>query len=295
MEKPNIAAIGEILWDLLPTGPTFGGAPANFAHHAAALGGQVAMISAVGNDSLGSKAIDQLQVAGLNTAHVQVIDGKNTGAVDVEIDGAGNATYSFRHDEAWDHLGWNEQLEKLASEVDAVCFGTLAQRGDVTRETIKTFLEKTPSSALKIFDVNLRPPFDDDALIDASLKLTDVLKLNDEELSRLATTHAIDGDEVTQAKRLAEMFQLRLVAVTRGERGGLLVCGDDVSEMDALPVPIEDTVGAGDSFSAALTLGILHGVDLDEINQYACRIAEFVCSQSGATPELPDTLKSGWL
>ncbi len=294
-DRPKIAAVGEILWDLLPDGAQFGGAPANFAHHAAALGADVSMVSAVGDDSLGHQAIEILKAAGLDVSHVSICRDHPTGAVDVSIDGHGQPTYQFHPDNAWDHLPWSDRLLELAGQVDAVCFGTLGQRSEQSRQTIQQFLRATPESSLRVFDVNLRPPFYDDQQIDQSLKLANVLKLNDEELTQLCEMYDTDGSEIQRAQQLAERFRFRLVAVTRGQRGGLLVYGDEVSEVESQAVEIQDTVGAGDAFTAAVTLGMLQGVELDEINHAACRIAEYVCSQAGATPNVPSELRAALL
>ncbi len=289
---PRVVAVGELLWDLLPQGAQFGGAPGNFAHHAALLGANVSMVSSVGDDDLGRQAIRLLKASGLDVSQVSISKVHPTGAVHVSLDAAGHASYQFNSDDAWDHLQWSDELQKLANHSDAVCFGTLGQRNDESRRTIVKFLESTPDSALRIFDINLRPPYFDDDLIRESLSLANVLKLSDDELDHVCKINGIRGSEVERAGEIAEKHELRLVAVTRGKRGGLLVCGGKISEVESQPVTVQDTVGAGDAFTAAITIGMLKGVDLDSINRSACRIAEYVCTQPGATPAIPLELRA---
>lgn len=292
-QRPIVIALGELLWDLLPSGRQFGGAPGNFAHHAALLGGDVRMVSGVGNDELGYAAIEQLRQSKIDVEHVQISDAFPTGAVDVKLDTDGKASYFFHQNDAWDHVCWSDTLGELAEQCEAVCFGTLGQRHSDSRNMIQTFLKSTRPSTLRIFDINLRPPFFDDEMVRSSIGLTNVLKLNEEELAYLGKLEGITGTEMDLARQLIDRYQLRLLALTRGERGGLLMTDSEVSEVAPQQVTINDTVGAGDSFTAALTVGMLQGLDLDEINDKACRLAEYVCSQAGATPPVPYELRSG--
>ncbi|MGV3484119.1 MAG: carbohydrate kinase family protein [Planctomycetaceae bacterium] len=289
-----VVTLGEILWDMFPTGPRFGGAPANFAHHVASLGVDVAIVSAVGNDELGDAALGKLRESTIHTQHVFVSERFATGRVEVAIDSRGHASYRFNDEEAWDHIPWTPAMEPLASRVDAVCFGTLAQRHDESRQTIRRFLEATPAKALRVLDLNLRSPFYDDDTIQSSLELANILKLNDDELKLVAEKFVGPGDELAQSRKLLDRFDLELVAVTRGSRGGLLVSKEACSEEPAQATTVRDTVGAGDTFTAAVTVGLLKKLPLETINRTACRMAEFVCSQSGATPRLPEELLSLW-
>ncbi len=285
--KPVIVGLGEVLWDVFPDGPRFGGAPANYACHAATLGARACMASAVGRDDLGERALQALRDKQVDTRAVTQCDAP-TGAVHVTLDDEGKATYTFVDNTAWDQLAWSNELEALASQADAVCFGTLGQRDPLSRKTIQRFVGATQTSCLRIFDINLRPPFVDHDAILESLQLANVLKLNDEELPFIAKLLEIDGDDESVMRDLAQRFKLHLVALTRGDQGALLVRSDQTSDHPGVQTTVADTVGAGDSFPAALTLGLLARDDLDAINDHASRVAAYVCSQSGATPALPE-------
>jgi len=287
-KQPLIVGLGEILWDVFPDGPRFGGAPANFACHVAALGGTAEMVSAVGRDELGEKALAELGNRHVGTRGVHRDEQRPTGTVTVSLDADGHASYEFAADTAWDALPWSEDLAQLAERTSAVGFGTLGQRSERSRETIRRFVAATPSTALRIFDVNLRPPFVSDAVILESLALANVLKLNDEELPVLAALCGLSGSDVEVMRELAEKFALGAVALTRGPNGAVLLRDGRVSEQPGIETQVVDTVGAGDAYTAVLALGLLEGRNLDAINRGACQVAAFVCSQSGATPQLPD-------
>ncbi len=287
---PVIVGLGEVLWDIFPNGPRFGGAPANFACSAAGLARgrfEVAMVSAVGIDKLGQLAIAALIEHQVNVATVSQIH-YPTGEVNVKLDEHGHATYEFAANTAWDRLEWSSELEQLAHRTDVVCFGTLGQRSDVSLATIRRFIVDTRPTALRILDINLRPPFVSDAVILDSLKLANILKLNDEELSVLAKLIGLTGSPVDRLRRLADRFAFQVVALTRGAHGAILIRGDEISEHSGVATHVVDTVGAGDAFTAALALGLLDGRDLETINRIACDVAGFVCSQSGATPRIPE-------
>ncbi|MCS7468484.1 carbohydrate kinase [Stieleria sp. ICT_E10.1] len=288
----QVVGIGEILWDVFPDGPRFGGAPANFSCSTSELSrgaAGVLMVSAVGEDELGRKAIESLKRRGVDTSVLQV-NQHATGKVDVQLDDDGKASYHFADDAAWDHLVWNDALGKVAATCDAVCFGTLGQRSETSRRTINQFVQATPESALRILDVNLREPFYDDSVIQQSLALANVLKLNDDELPRLARINGLSGDDVDVMRQLAARHQLRYVALTRGADGAAIVSDSEVSDLPGVPTEIADTVGAGDAFTAAITLGLLAGQDIDIVNRNAIAVASYVCSQPGATMTFPDDL-----
>ena len=285
--QPLIVGLGEILWDLLPSGKQLGGAPANFAYHAQALGGESLVVSAVGKDELGREILGRLDALALNAMHVAVDGCHPTGTVTVALDRAGTPAYTIHEHVAWDFIPQAPQLLALAAETDAVCFGSLAQRSPVSRATIHAFLRATPAAALRIFDINLRQSFYSREVIDASLRLSNVLKLNHEELPRAAQLLAIAGDEMDVLRELSARYGLRLVALTRGARGSILYTQEGVSGHAGFPAEVVDTVGAGDAFAAALALGLLRGHDLERINADANRVAAYVCSQPGATPLLP--------
>ncbi len=286
----TIAAIGEVLWDVFPDGARFGGAPANVASHAAALGADAAMVSCVGNDALGQRAVATLRGRGVNTGCVAVSSEFPTGVVNVELDATGKPHFAIGEPAAWDHLSWSESVQRLAGRCDAVCFGTLGQRNPASRKVIQQFVAATRQTALRICDVNLRPPFVDDEIIRASLDLATVLKLSDEELDRVAAACGYRGTEAEMLAQFLDGRNLQLVAVTRGSQGATLLSRVERSDCAGVPVTVRDTVGAGDSFTAAMLCGLLKGTPLNEINQHACRVASYVCSQSGATPALPSRL-----
>lgn len=288
----TIAAIGEVLWDVFPTGPRFGGAPANFACTFAGLTGDramVSMVSAVGTDELGTQAIAALQNQNVRTNCVAQLE-KPTGTVDIALDESGSATYRFADDTAWDNLSWRVELEQLAAQASAVCFGTLGQRSDLSRVTIQRFVDATTDRCLRVFDVNLRPPFYTEPIIRESLQLANVLKLNDEELPLLAKIYGLSGDEGELLNKLAATCELQVVALTRGPRGAAIFRGGQLSDCSGVSTDVVDTVGAGDAFTATMTLGLLEDKPTDEINRRACEVAAFVCSQAGASPRIPKSL-----
>ncbi|MDG2383288.1 MAG: carbohydrate kinase [Pirellulaceae bacterium] len=285
----QVAAIGEMLWDIFPSGPRFGGAPANFACSLANLSGpqtHVSLISAAGNDPLGREAISSLQLHGVDTERVKVLP-QPTGKVLIELDQDGRATYEFASDTAWDNLPWSEDLLTFAESLDAVYFGTLGQRDNVSRDTILRFLNATQEQTFRIFDLNLRPPFINDGHILASIEAANVLKLNDEELPILAQLCRITGSDRRILEQLADRFQFRAIALTRGAEGAFLLRGSEWDDRPAAITRIVDTVGAGDAYTAALVMGLLRNDPLSIINEKACTVAEFVCTQAGATPHLP--------
>ena len=290
-DKFQITGLGETLWDRFPDGARFGGAPANFACHAQALGAEAHVVSCVGDDELGQQALAFLRSHGVNTSAVPQSEKHATGTVEVQLDADGNARYEFAANVAWDVLSWSDALAHLAALTDVVCYGTLGQRSEVSRKTIQRFLKATGSNCLRVFDVNLRQHFYNETMIRKSLELANILKLNDEELPVLSSSCGLSGSETTVMDKLKRQYNLRLVALTRGENGAMLLSNDGFSECEGVAVDVKDTVGAGDAFTAAMTLGRLLGHDLDDINQHACRVAAFVCSQDGAVPELPGDLR----
>lgn len=288
-----VVGLGETLWDVFPDGPRLGGAPLNYSCSVAELAKsdvQVYIASAVGSDELGKLAIDALAQHGVNTTCMQTNE-RQTGQVLVELDSAGVASYRFAENCAWDHLAWNSSLQKLAETCDAVCFGTLGQRNEISRATIRRFLNETSDDALRILDVNLRSPFFDSEVIRDSLALANVLKLNDDELPLLADLYGFSGSHLEIMQNLAEQFQLCCIALTRGANGAILACANAVSDRPGATVNVVDTVGAGDAFTAAMTLGLLEGQDIDEVNRKAIAAASWVCSQPGATVSFPAGLR----
>ena len=286
-----IAGIGEVLWDVYPDAARFGGAPANFACHAAALGADAWMASAVGVDELGRSALATLETAGVQCETVARDREHDTGQVLVTLDSSGQASYKFADDSAWDHLEWSAALESLAERCDAVCFGTLGQRSEISRATIRRFVRTAPPRALRMFDVNLRQHFYDKDTVHTSLEIASAVKLNDEELPRVAEFCGIHASTPRQMLReLVDRYDLRLAALTCGAEGALLMAGVEESTYPAVPVKVVDTVGAGDAFTAAIVPDFLRGLSLTEINRHANAVASFVCSQPGAVMKLPEHL-----
>ena len=280
-----VVGLGEVLWDVLPAGKHLGGAPANFAYITALMGDDGVVASCVGHDELGGEALAQLKKLGLSTKSVQRDESHATGVVKVEVDENGCARFEIEQPSAWDYLQWTAEWEALARAADAVCFGSLAQRSEQSRATIRHFLEATRKDAIRIFDVNLRAPFYSADVVRESMKLADIVKLNDEEVPKvmelLGLPHA---DEQSSAEQIISRFELKLVCVTRGARGSLLVTGADFHEQPAIAVKVVDTVGAGDAFTAALVHEYLRGAGLATMNRTANQIGSWVASQAGPTP-----------
>jgi len=292
--RPVIVGLGEVLWDVYPDAAHFGGAPANFASHAASLDAESWLVSSVGVDELGVQALDTLRRHGVESSQVTRDAEHPTGRVNVTLDSLGRPSYEFAENTAWDHLAWSDALDSLARRCDAVCFGTLAQRSSQSRATIERFVRTTSSSALRMFDVNLRKQFYDAAVIDQSLRLATALKLNEEELPIVAQLCGVNESDPRDAMRaLMNKYSLRLVALTRGPDGATLIAGAEDSTSPALTTTVVDTVGAGDAFTAAVVIGFLAGRPLAEVNAHANAVASFVCSQPGAVAALPDYLRAG--
>jgi len=284
---PLVTGIGELLWDVLPGGKEMGGAPANFAWHARALGGTGVVVSCVGDDAEGREILERLDYLGLRRDLVGVDPTHPTGRSTVSLDCEGIPSFHVHENVAWDFIPFTPDMERLAGQTDAVNFGTLGQRCPVSRNTTRAFLSLTRRDAIRLFDLNLRPPHFTRGAIEESLSLATVLKLSDGELSVLSRMLDWRGDEPERLRRLAEAFGLDLIALTRGEKGSVLYTNGRLSVHDGFPTRVVDTVGAGDAFAAALVVGMLRGRDIDVINEHANRVAAYVCSKPGATPELP--------
>ena len=290
-QKPIVAGIGEVLFDVLPDGERLGGAPINFAYQVNALGGQGIAVSTVGHDPRGQQAIRELQAYGFNTGTISIDRNHSTGYVLAQVNDTGVPTYFFPDDVAWDHLTLTDEARKVAPTIDCVCFGTLAQRSPTARAAILDFLRIVPASAVKIYDLNLRQNFYNTELIEASMALADILKLNDEELHILASLFGLAGDDQQMLAALADTFSLELAILTRGAKGALLLGKEQRVEHPGHPVALQDTIGAGDAFTAAVALGLLLGHPLRDIAEHASRLAAYVCSRPGAMPPIPDVLK----
>jgi fructokinase len=280
-----VVGLGELLWDLLPSGKQLGGAPANFAYITSLLGDNGIPASSLGDDALGTEAIHRLGELALSTSFVQKDPHHPTGTVRVEVDGAGQPRFEISENVAWDFLDWTPQWQQLAEQADAVCFGSLGQRSEQSRSTIRKFLLALRGNAVKVMDVNLRQNFYTAEVLAQSMKLATIVKLNHEELPRIMRLFELESrGQEDSARRLLSSYNLKLVCITRGNGGSLLWSAEECSEHPGFKVKVADTVGAGDAFTAALVHGYLRGTPLAEINETANRVGAWVASQSGATP-----------
>ncbi len=283
----RILSFGDMLWDLFPEGPRFGGAPGNYACHAARLGGEVYMVSGVGTGERGTAALEVLKAQGVKPDLVQRLEDYPTGIVTVEVDEGGKPTFEIGEDAAWDHWEWNDAIEEKVRSADAVCFGTLGQRGESPRAGIRKALDLAKEKGImRVLDVNLRPPFFDDALIRHSLSLCSVFKLSDDELERVcrACNVPLAGAFEDSLGAILEKYALEVLVMTKGAEGAVLLTADCQYEQPGVKAQVVDTVGAGDSFTAALTLGLLKKDPIPDLLLNACEVAARVCSHSGAVP-----------
>ena len=281
MSSSQVLCVGEVLWDALPAGLFLGGAPFNVACHLRAAGLPTAMVSRVGSDVLGDEARLRLARYGVGTDLVQVDPSLPTGFVRVSVDDAGDAEYEIVEPAAWDAIAPGEALLQHAAEARALVFGSLAQRNAVTRSTIERLLE---TDALKVFDVNLRPPYDDREVVRRSLARADVVKMNDLEMERLADWFDLPRDPRALAAALAEAFDCDTVCITRGSAGAALWRDGHWIEHPGFEVEVRDTVGAGDAFLAVLLAGFLNGAEDRAVLQHANLIGAYVVTQLGAVP-----------
>lgn len=300
MKEPHlILGIGELLWDVLPDGPRLGGAPANFTVMAGRLGNHAAILSRIGRDDLGREAVHLLDPLPADTSFLQIDAAHETGRVTVALK-HGQAEYTIHQPVAWDSMELSDEWIKLAERADALCFGSLAQRSIESRQTIQTLAAQSPSRCVRIFDVNLRPPFYSSEVIQESLELTTVVKMNDVELPLVMALLGMPLEESgTSAnlrggseRLLAEFPTLQMVAITRGGNGSLLVTRDEWHEHPGYPVKVKDTIGAGDAFTAALAHYLLRGAELPVLNEAGNRWGGWVASQSGAMPALTDAIRA---
>jgi len=283
--KKKVVGLGEVLWDHLPQCVCLGGAPANFAYITTLMGDQGIVASRVGEDSPGLEALRRMEELGLNIDHVQTDRQRPTGSVKVEVDGGGLARFEIADPVAWDFLEWTPDWQRLAQETDAVCFGSLAQRSKGSRATVRHFLNATSPSTVKVFDVNLRQSYYSQEVLAESMRLADIVKLNDEELPKIMSLNkAPHKDDLSSARWLVRNYDLKLVCVTRGGRGSMLVRGMDSSQHPGFRVRVADTVGSGDAFTAGLVHEYLHGASLDLMNEVANLVGAWVASEVGAMP-----------
>lgn len=285
-----VVGLGEVLWDMLPGGKVLGGAPANFAYHISQFGFDGRAVSAVGDDPPGDEILATLDDKGLN--HLMARVPFPTGTVQVGLDEAGVPRYEIREGVAWDNIPFGEEVRTLAARTSAVCFGTLAQRDPdaLSRRTVKSFIEAMPAESVRIFDINLRQHFYSKELIHDMMTVADVLKLNDDEAAVLSRMFGIAGDERSVCRRLMEMYGLDVAILTCGSTGSHVFGRGAESYLPTPQVRVADTVGAGDSFTAAFIAAHMRGEPLRKAHELAVETAAWVCTQHGAMPELPPSL-----
>jgi fructokinase len=298
-EPRLVLGLGELLWDMLPEGPRLGGAPANFSVMAARLGNHALLLSRIGRDEPGRRALEALEPMPVDTSFVETDPAHETGRVTVSFR-AGQPEYTIHHPAAWDFMELTDEWLRLAERADALCFGSLAQRSPQSQQTIQTMAAQTSSKCIRVFDVNLRAPFYSGEVIQESLELATVMKMNDEEVPLVLRLLGLPQGEGPQAdllrdgaeRLLSEFPALNMVAITSGGEGSLLVTRHEWDRHPGHPVKVADTVGAGDAFTAALTHYLLRGASLATLNEAGNRWGGWVASQSGAMPELPEARKA---
>lgn len=283
--------MGEALWDVLPEGKKIGGAPANFAYHVSQFGLPTLAISAIGDDPLGKEINENFTSKGLN--HKLDVVPYATGTVQVELDEAGVPQYDIKENVAWDNIPWTSDLKEIARKTRAICFGSLAQRNVVSRETIKKFLDEMPrkEDTLVVFDVNLRQGFYTKEILTESMERCNILKINDEELVTVSRMFGYPGiDLQDKCWILLGKYNLKMLILTCGINGSYVFTPGNVSFQPTPVVEVADTVGAGDSFTAAFIASILKGKSVADAHSCAVRTSAFVCTQKGAMPILPAEL-----
>ena len=287
--KRMIVGLGEALWDVLPEGKKLGGAPANFAYHTGQFGLDTLAVSALGEDRLGDETIAAIEEQGLNYMMPRVP--YPTGTVQVTLDDEGIPAYDIKENVAWDNIPFTDEMKAVAQNCRAVCFGSLAQRNVVSRETIKKFLSTTPDDCMKIFDINLRQNFYTKEVIDDSLHLCNVLKINDEELVVIGRMFGYPGlDMQDKCWLLLGKYNLDILVLTCGVNGSYVFTPGAMSFYETPKVEVADTVGAGDSFTGTFCACILKGKSVADAHRIAVDASAFVCTQKGAMPKLPDTI-----
>lgn len=306
MSHPQlILGIGELLWDMLPTGPQLGGAPANYAVMAARLGDHAAILSRIGRDELGRNVLSTLHPLPADTSHIQIDPEHPTGTVTVKIQD-GQPGYTIHQSVAWDFLEATSEWEQLAIRADAVCFGSLAQRSETSRRTIQSLLGATLPECVRVFDVNLRDPFYSPEVLEESIEFATILKMNDAEVPTVLRVLDLDSkpgldafnDNVAApdallagAQLLLAEFPMQLICITCGGNGSLLVTREETHFHPGIRVKVADTIGAGDAFTAALTHYYLQSAPLPVLNEAGNRWGGWIASQAGAMPPLSEDVR----
>jgi fructokinase len=285
--RPALLCFGEILWDFLPAGRFPGGAPFNVAYHLHRHGADVQVVSAVGRDLLGDELRQRLQDWGLPTADIARHPDLPTGRVRATVSAGGDASYDIVTGVAWDRITLTTDLLNRARHARGLIYGSLAQRSAHNQAVLAQLLAALPAKAWRIFDVNLRPPHDDLALVRRLATKATLLKLNAAEAARLvANQPESPGREEADARALASQTGCSIVCITAGARGAGLLRADRWHWEPGCPVTVADTVGAGDAFLAALVSSLMAGNHPDAASlARACRLGEWVASRPGATPD----------
>lgn len=290
-QKRYVVGLGEVLWDVLPEGKKLGGAPANFAYHAGQFLGMdnTIAVSALGEDKLAEETIEALKEHGLNDLLPRVP--YPTGTVQVQLDEQGIPTYDIKENVAWDNIPFDDEMAKIASNCRAVCFGSLAQRNVISRETIQKFLDATPADCLKIFDINLRQQFYTQEILKESFQRCNILKINDEELVLIGRMFGYPGLDIeNKCWLILGKYNLDMLVLTCGTNGSYVFTPGHVSFQETPKVKVADTVGAGDSFTGSFVGSILNGKSVPEAHRTAVQVSAYVCTQNGAMPTLPTEL-----
>ena len=285
----TIVGLGEALWDCLPNGSKLGGAPANFAYHTSQFGFEAYAVSALGNDALGDQTVKEFDEKQLRYIMPRVA--YPTGTVQVTLDQQGVPTYDIKQGVAWDNIPFTPEVDTLAKRTDCVCFGSLAQRSEVSRTTINRFIDAMPNDSLKIFDINLRQNFYTKEIIQDSLRKCDILKINDEELVTIGRLFNYPGlDMENKCWLILGKYNLKMLVLTCGTNGSYVFAPAEKSFQPTPHVDVVDTVGAGDSFTGSFAAAILSGMPLADAHRLAVEVSAYVCTQQGAMPRLPQKL-----
>ena len=285
-KKFTIGGLGEVLWDIFSDTKKLGGAPANFAAHVRQLGAKSCLLSAVGKDLLGQEAITQLQQSRVDTSGVQVKENYATGSVNVRLDPMGKPTYIIRENVAWDNIEFDANQKKIAQALDAICFGTLAQRNPISRNSIFNTLKSTNKNCLKVFDVNFRQDFYNPKIVEQSLNLANVIKMNGHEFLAIANMLDISKNHKNGLQSIIRNFNLKFGIITLGEKGAVIANKYNYSYYQPNnTIKVKSTVGAGDAFSASAVIGWLYQKPLEQIIKEASDLASYVCSHLEAVPK----------
>lgn len=277
--------IGELLWDLLPSGKLVGGAPSNFAYHTQQQGAFSCIVSAVGNDFYGNEIKEALLKKNLTTDYIQTVD-YPTGTVDVNLNSSGEPFYSINENVAWDYISLPINIDKQIEHTNILCFGSLAQRNAHTRNSIKKIIQKLNVDCLIVFDINIRQNYYNEDIIQESLAFCNVLKLNVDELAIISSLLNLKGlDDKEIIEKLMNQYKLKLIALTYGSNGSILMTPNNVSQFKTPKINVIDTIGAGDSFTATMAMEFVKGESLAKVHQKAVEVSSFVCQSNGAMPD----------